>query len=741
MLIGLVLILFITSSIAFAEDPPDPEDIPNGIPTEEEMEPPNFVESYLAKGLVSLGDSMYWAMDKLGLSINAIVYSQDIAGKEINKLKFTFDNSTIYGRVGKLLYATFKGLALMLMVSILTWIGIKFMTKKSSHNKLIFKQMIQYYVLTMILLFAMPRLLNIFNTLILLICRGLSTGDSGLAFVETLRTTAVTTGRGWDALLYCGSTGLTIWFAFIYAYRNMFMLFLFMYFPIFALFLNGESLKPAFDRWGKEMFSIVSVPLIDAGLLYAVIKLMEFGITGFLAFLFTAFIIPVRGYLRSMVGLGGMKSEIMGFAGLAGLTGLAVAGIRGAKGGIQGIASGIGDKLESRRFGQSGGVDEAINADEGMTGFSQSNAYKCDTPDAALATSTKGINTSFNGLNMMRRRLDIPLKMPKNGEDVYSYNLDRQGNRKILKTLGNMGGSLLGVGVAGAATSLLGPAISTNAMRVGGELGGAVGELTGEYGHALATLGGFKFINHAGEELGGSIFDKVYNGPKVDLTKKKKASSGNDMVLRNTTQLGNIDATATSNDSININIDDLDKVQSDNIEELDSDTGFALNKGADAQSIHQDATEMMDSELEVQIRNEANESAVDLTGIDPRELKKEWEGHVGQKSTKLRQSYSDKGIEISKQVEEEIRKQSETYGHEKVDTFSKLDTFDQVRNMEYNRIAIEKTYEKLKDNGYAASALDDMSMKYKKEIADLIRKDLQSQQNHTDTNDIDINMI
>lgn len=683
-------------------------------------EEPGFLEKKITDFIVSISDKAFYYLAKNGLSIDAMVHNTDTVKvpkidsygisndyEEVeNKLKFSFDEDNYYGQISRPIYRVVRSIGLMGMFCLTYIMGLRLVKSNSGSKRITAKSAIEDYVLSMLLIVCMPEILSIANMLVSMITSGINVGSDviGLGFVGEFRQAALDNGDFWNGVIYFGSVALTLWFGIVYLYRNLILIFLFMFFPIFGLFLNGENTKRIINGWAWETVSHLTVPLIDSLLLLAVTGLINLGLNGLIALIATACIIPLRGKFRCMLGLSAGRAEMVGFATLSGVAGLATRGIGGLKRGIGGIVSGVGDVKAANTF------DREFNY--AKVGYS---ATSVDAEESGNVGSIRNVGSSYKVPNfnihpgiIQGRKLEMPAKVPTySDENILSYNLRRQGYSKIAKATVGMVGGLTGGAVGAAAMSLLGPTPTVYGARIGGEFGSFIGE-------GLGAAGGL------------GIHDMFY-----DSIRARQVQRNTEEMQQITSLPANIQTdTQPVNYKFDANVDvnNLDSVTVDfapinEITNAGSNMG-TLPKGYDPETFDNDISSMLSEEIEKEIRNKAFNNTIQLTGINPSELQIQHNTIAGNYYKEKISDYSKNGVTITPEIEVSLRNEANIYANNALEVDKKLDLFKRVGQAEYRQQAIGVLYEQLKSNGYSPSMLDSYQDWVKKDIANMLKNDL-----------------
>ncbi len=302
----------------------------------------DFPKEKIEAILLSISDELFYVYHVNGISLDGIIFnkttsivpnyekshvqgsSNEVIMKEVeNKLRFSFADDNYYGRTATLLYDFFRSVIVFALVPILMAIGLSFMLKPTPRRRLSAKNKLFNYTISIILLFLMPKILAAANLLVTYIPNGLGNIIVGnkafdIEAIYKIQEVQSTVGDFHNSIMYFAGAVITLWFVITYAYRNLVLIYLYIYFPVFSMFINAENLKKTFLIWVREVVSFLFIPFFDAGLFFAVIKLYFAGMGSFLTIIMIACIIPVRGMFRNMLGIGGGKLEALGFTSLSG---------------------------------------------------------------------------------------------------------------------------------------------------------------------------------------------------------------------------------------------------------------------------------------------------------------------------------------------------------------------------------------------------------------------------------------
>lgn len=376
----------------------------------------NFVENLLRGICVSLGDQIIKEMNKVGLNLDYIIYGNIGSGNyELPTFfKFHLGPNNIYGFISANFYKLFRSFALLAMVFIYLKIVAQVLTVGTARSRYNIKSSLGVYVLTWVLLYQAPFLLDILlylrdlaQFILMKAGFGMLGMNHGLSLIDAFRNLAVSENAGFvDALLYNGTILLTLWFAFSYLGVALTQAIFFGLFPVICTSANGNKTKVALNNWIKEFFSLMTIPVIDCMLLLFPMAFTAFGAPDLLT-LFVAFlIIPARGVVRRILGLGsnlGMEMAGLGFA--MGAFGMMRTGARGIKN-LKNRASGaIGDYKKGKMHDKLADAEENNVPGQSADGSSGASIPNLSSVDYShnLPKATKGLDVSHNFPQMSER--------------------------------------------------------------------------------------------------------------------------------------------------------------------------------------------------------------------------------------------------------------------------------------------------------------------------------------------------
>lgn len=281
-------------------------------------------------GLVEelLGEFVYsiaWAINKLEESghvqLSNIIYGRVCGfgvasgGHMVSYFTFELTTNNAYGYVAALLYATFRGVALVICVCILATKLAAASIKPSGQAREDLKNSFSNFTLVMVMLFIMPYLFDLItyirdHILYSVAYLGLTKfGKINLweAFEKIYNNNQPFQDGGGthsfvDAAICLGVTILTAYFAIVYISVALGTTVAFIMFPFVCITSSFD--KDAIIRWWKEVIGYMLVPCIDAALLMIPLMMGKIGSPGILQLICCMMIVPARQSIRALLGLG-----------------------------------------------------------------------------------------------------------------------------------------------------------------------------------------------------------------------------------------------------------------------------------------------------------------------------------------------------------------------------------------------------------------------------------------------------
>lgn len=441
----------------------------SGIPDEYSKGKENFILKTLGSAFGFLAE---WLYDLLGdASMDKLIYGGDSQFGGLSLFK-RGDAQNFLAEF----YNLFNMVAIIMFIPIVYWSIIAFARAGDSpQGKSILKDRLTKIIATFVFLYTMPELLTILvkvsNTFVDIFSIG-TTSPVGEYITKTLETEDGSRFvNGITALML---VGINLWMVFFYIIRDLTISFLFMFFPIVAIwFPLSEGMVIS---WWKNMASNVLTQPIHAIILSLVITMSSFMNVAGMGALGGLYMIVAFGSIIPMTGI------IKGFLGLEGGVGAA-----SSRAGMGGMIAAMG----MMRMAKNTASTSKNLVQEGMEEKSVLNASSkaMDKNLSQDGISTPGVGSATSSSDMNR-----PLTNPSMGNISSKHELvnrKREANKKIAKGIGSL--------ATGTFTGMVGASL-------GGGLGGRTAMVAGLGGFGLGSMtGGFASENTADIVSGARI--------------------------------------------------------------------------------------------------------------------------------------------------------------------------------------------------------------------------------------------
>lgn len=370
------------------------------------IEPPGTVEKMLSFLFRSFALAIQETIIKpSGRPIQTLVFNQGITASSGTGIQLLSGNALSLFMIG--VYSEIQWIAATFFVPMGLVIVLDF--KRSADNaqhKAMLKDRLVKLCLTFILITSMPLLLNIifqFNNVLVDVFNSIGTTKmkeassfikDGTMLMDAFQKRAETNKTLLDGALYLMSTVLNLWMLFYYMIRDLTIGFLFMLFPIVAIFYPFN--KNMVTTWFKEMSSNILTQAIHAGVLCIVLGMAaSFGTSPNLyqqLFVMVAFgsLIPITATIKRLVGLEGSIGAASSMAGLGSAMGaMALAGgvMKSAKGAYGNVREGASElrnlsaEKKSILNGSHGEVSSSNSMDKELGQVNQGNGLEVPTGD------------------------------------------------------------------------------------------------------------------------------------------------------------------------------------------------------------------------------------------------------------------------------------------------------------------------------------------------------------------------
>lgn len=368
-----------SSSDAFAREGEDKDNIKDRIETID----PDSDEEGFDKGWFNLKDSYYIPVATYSPEQ---IFSNNVPWLDINFINPKYGEDSSSGQLQEVIsswYISLRNLALVGLLCILVYVGIRMMLSSTASDKAKYKQMFTDWIIALCILFFLHYIMSFILTMTDTICATLG-GDgtytvvvhdeaAGKYFSTNLLGLARLKTQYKDFfqkftyfIFYIALVAYTVIFTIHYLKRLIMMAFLTMIAPLVALTYPidkmGDSKAQAFNTWLKEyvfnaliqpfhliiytVFVGTAMDLAQSNILYALVVM--------------AFILPAEGILKKLFGLDrpplGTMGALTGFT--VGSLASSIGKSKGGKGGNVGNAGGTdGSSNKPPRYERKHGTD------------------------------------------------------------------------------------------------------------------------------------------------------------------------------------------------------------------------------------------------------------------------------------------------------------------------------------------------------------------------------------------------
>lgn len=442
---------------------------------------PNILIRVLTWAFRFVNKYIYNKLDDEGLSIDSLIFKKvpdEGEGEFIGLTLFKPGDAQDFIAT---FYNIFLYIAMAMFVPIFYWIGVHF--SKAGDNpqeKSILKDKLMRIVMTFIFLYSMPELLvalvkvsNAFTNMF---------GGIGAEFLGAEGTTGIVaqyiennTGSIIETITGLMLIGINLWIIVFYIIRDLTIAFLFMLFPIIAIWYPMR--KGMVTNWWREMAGNILAQPIQAMILTMVLALgqalgmggsksLGAGIYTLVAF---GFIIPmtsiVKGFLGLETGLGAGRS-MAGLGALFGALGLVRMARRGMSEQTQKIKDGVSTLADNRVKKKELEKNIEPSASDVTRTLSNSNASVVDN----ILSSTQSKDSVVDSIGYQ----------------------NRVAGRQIAR---GVGGAILGTftGITGAT---IGAGLGVRGSAIMGATGFSLGRRVGDAGTGMAYMGADAIYQH-----------------------------------------------------------------------------------------------------------------------------------------------------------------------------------------------------------------------------------------------------
>lgn len=374
-------------------------------------EDPGWLEKQMIKLFKLPGNILLKMEESWGMSLDSIVFGR-IVQPGTNFFQFELVTNNPYGMTGAHMYNIFRLICMMLVWCIFIGQITKALifnnsSKAREEMKASFSKMLYITLGLYLMPYALDIMFYVRDVVLYLLhelsssmsMTGVSGGTAG-GIVSVFKTLA---DKSWIwAMIYTGSTVLSLYFAYVYVGVALGMTIYFLMFPLVCVMSYSD--KNVLNNWLKNVLSAVLVPVIDSILLIIPVQVYngvyELGkpiLAGILALMICVGVIPTRRVVGQLLGL-----NMGGIGAMAGAAMGALALAHGARGLLRGGANAIGHFRSAKEAKDEASMYEELGKAEKEVGQNYANAlaFGSGTNNPAFAFAQGlGDGGEFSGIN------------------------------------------------------------------------------------------------------------------------------------------------------------------------------------------------------------------------------------------------------------------------------------------------------------------------------------------------------
>ncbi len=318
------------------------------------------VEKSLTNLIVRTGTNIYNKLSHNGVDIQTIIFGRVASGGAtpvaVNSFQFELEFKNVYGVIGAVVYTTLRSLIVLGIIIAGLFLIVKGAITHSPRVKDTLKSNVVYAIIALIALYATPVIVHFivyFKDVLLSIL-----GKTLNQFASKEQIKGLTAlyydiatdkyANFLDGCMYFGFVILSIYFSVVYIAAACSLTIVFAFFPLFLLLSFKD--KKLIGTWFNYVIGTVATPVIDCVLLHMPVIAAELHAPELLRIFMCYAIIPSRGVIRRLLGIGaGAGSEMLGVGALM-MAGRAAGGlVRTARNGANRVITNGRQAAEDKR--------------------------------------------------------------------------------------------------------------------------------------------------------------------------------------------------------------------------------------------------------------------------------------------------------------------------------------------------------------------------------------------------------
>lgn len=471
----------------------------------------NGINNILEKGNITLDSIIMGRVDGHGVAIQ----SEQLGNHVVALFTFELMKGNVFGIISANVYAILRSIVyIIILCAVFAKIVAAGWKGDGAKAMAAFKSAFGEMVIVFLMLQMMPYILDIIfyirDVILHSLYSGLVTGMgldvskvSGLSDVfNELADSSIL-----NAMMYLGSTVITVWFMFQYIGLALTFCIYFFCFPFVCV--NSLFAKNELVEWWKSVIGYALVPVGDLVLLFipAAFGLIGSGFTvSVIQFCVCAMLIPARSVLRAAMGIrSNFAMEMAAMGALGGAARMAGGTMRAFGKTAAGVAGGVADLRKGEMFAQASGEGVSLSSSRMNSGLTPSLDGGMLHGGASDYTGSKFSYESAAQQDILNRNVNT-----SNFEEPEFRNISDDKRAEMYRKRGmqKLAGGIAG-GVAGVAGATLGAGAGIfMGANDAGQLAGALAE-----GGVQAGQTGVEYGVGAYREL-GDFGQNVYNAAR-----------------------------------------------------------------------------------------------------------------------------------------------------------------------------------------------------------------------------------
>lgn len=307
----------------------------------------------------------YW-LAKAGVNFDEIILGR-VATGHTSLYSFELADGNVYGYTGAIGYNALRAAVILFFGLVIMWELAKQGMSVSAEGKVQLKEQVYNFMIAVGALYLIPQVVDLmvyFRDQTLIHMAGALTTGTKVDIVGSYWAEYAATPGIMNAVLYCSSMVLMVYFVVMYVGIAIATTALFAFFPI--VLLVGIKDKNTLTSWLRTMITQITVPCIDFFLMFIPIylwKAVRGGTTvaanspqaglqfvGRIIVMFSMYlIVPMRNVVSSMIGLGGGAGAQAGLSGAQAFATSAMARARKTAAGVGVLGAAIGGYADMKR--------------------------------------------------------------------------------------------------------------------------------------------------------------------------------------------------------------------------------------------------------------------------------------------------------------------------------------------------------------------------------------------------------